>query len=302
VVTPDDPPRLYAVVGEVLYRSDNRGASWQTVRLSGVPDRARILSVALDYRHPDVMYLTTSAGIFRRQGEAAWTFVHPLIATALAVDLRNADILWAGASFTTEYNAVLLKSTDSGRTWGKADFGMEAWQRYGVSHIAIDPVDPNIMYANLRYGGRFGWPEGWVYRGGQDGHWERLSFGQTPAGDSPCKANGLAFDPDLRRLYVGCDAYYYNQGQLILMESDNAHAPDSSRVSWRTVRPLGQQKEPVVYGAVRALAVDARTPKSVYVAVTFYRANESVEQQVIMVSHDDGATWQELALPQTSGE
>ena len=299
VVTPDDPPRLYAVIGEKLYRSNDRGASWQLVDLAGI--KGLIYSVALDYRHPEVMYLTTTGGIFRRVGEAAWTFVHPLLAQALAVDFTNSDILWAGVGYTTEYNALVLKSTDGGRTWGKADYGMEVWQRYYVSHIAIDPNDPNIMYANVRYGGRFGWPSGWLYRGGPDGHWELLSLGSVP-GEGGCEANGLAFDPNLRRLYVGCDAYYYNKGQFTLLKSDNAHSGDSRQVRWEVAASFNRDGEQVAYGAVRPLAVDARTPKSVYVAVSSYGWNSVTYRQLIMVSHDDGITWQELAIPALPGQ
>jgi len=298
-VTPDEPPRLYAVIGEKLYRSDDRGASWQLVDTTGIPSLIR--SVALDYRHPEVMYVTTAWGIYRRVGEAPWTFVHPLMARALAVDFTNSDVLWAGVPYTTEYNAILLKSTDGGRTWGKADYGMEVWQRYYVSHIAIDPNDPNIMYANVRYGGRFGWPSGWVYRGGPDGHWELLSLGPREGPDA-CEANGLAFDPNLRRLYVGCDAYYYNKGQFALLKSDNAHSGDSSLVRWEAVASFDREGEQVAIGAARALAVDARTPKSVYVAVSSYGWDMVTYRQLIMVSHDDGATWAELAIPTLPGQ
>ena len=299
VVTPDEPPRLYAVIGERLYRIDDRGASWQPIDLAGV--QGRIYSVALDYRHPEVMYVTTASGIYRRVGEAAWTFVHPLVARALAVDFHNSDTLWAGVGYTTEYNAILLKSTDGGRTWGKADYGMEAWQHYYVNHIVIDPKDPNIMYANVRYGGRFGWPSGWVCRGGPDGHWELLSLGPRE-GPEACEANGLALDPNLRRLYVGCDAYYYNKGHLTLLKSDNAHSGDSSLIRWERIASFDREGEMLVYGATRALAVDARPPKSVYVAVSSYGLGSTSYRQLIMVSHDDGASWEELTIPTLPGQ
>jgi len=296
VVTPEEPPRFYAVVDDALYQSDDRGATWQAADLSGVAVGAFIWSVAVDYRNPSVMYLTTSEGIFRRVGAEAWAFVHPLQAMALAVDFVDSNVLWAGVSFTTEYNAVILKSTDGGRTWGKADLGISAWVNYAVRAIVIDPTNPNILYANVRYGGRFGWPEGWVYRGGRDGHWEPLNLPSSSGSEfseDACMPNGLAFDPNLRRLYVGCDAYYYNEDHLLLLRSDNAYAEHSEDVAWKWAASFGMM-EGYVFGGVRALAVDAREPKSLFVAVNDARLGQPAYR--IMVSHDDGATWEDLQL------
>jgi hypothetical protein len=259
--------------------------------------------VAVDYRNPSVMYLTTSAGIFRRVGDSPWTFVHPLKAWTLAVDFGNADILWAGAVWTTEYNSILLKSTDAGRTWGKADFGMQCGMYCWVSAIAIDPVDPNVMYANVRYSGRFGWPSGWVFRGGPDGHWERLEVGaasqttfEFPGQEGACMANGLALDPNLRRLYVGCDAYYYNKNQFLMLKSDNAHEPDSSQVRWEQAASLGESDPYFGIGSFAPLAVNAREPKSLYAAL-MGRQPGTNQPYRLLVSHDDGKTWENLAVP-----
>jgi hypothetical protein len=259
------------------------------------PD-TRLFSLALDYRNPSTLYATTSSGIYKTVDESSWTFVHPLQATTLAVDLVEPDVLWAGVSWTTEYGAVILKSTDGGKTWGKADSGIQAYLGYGVTHIAIDPTDPNVLYANLRYGGRFGWPNGWVYRGGRSGTWERLDLPAAPPDtqfwDGACMANGLAFDPSLRRLYVGCDAYYYNNNRLLLLASDNAHEADSRLVRWEQKAPFGTLQQPYALGGVRPLAVDARQPKSLYAIVVGYGASGTPYR--IMVSRDDATTWQDL--------
>ena len=297
VVTPEEPPRFYAVVGDALYQSEDRGATWQPSGLSGIPEDALIWSATVDYRNPSVMYLTTSEGIFRRVGSEAWTFVHPLRAMTLAVGFVDSNVLWAGVSFTTEYSAVLLKSTDGGRTWGKADFGMPAWTHHAVRAIVIDPVNPNILYANVRYGGRFGWPQGWVYRGGRDGHWEPLPMPASATDEfweGACMPNGLAFDPNLRRLYVGCDAYYYNDNHLLLLQSNNAHAEHSAEVTWEWTSSFGNL-EGFALGMVRALAVDARQPQSLFAAITDYNA-AGMPVYRVLVSHDEGTTWENLKL------
>ena len=128
--------------------------------MTGIDVQARATAVAIDYRHPATMYLMTSEGIYRREGGQAWAFVHTLKALALAVDMLDSNTLWAGVPYSTEYDAIVLKSDDRGRTWGRADDGMFSGPGAGVSAIVIDPADPNIFFANVRYAGRFGWPLG----------------------------------------------------------------------------------------------------------------------------------------------
>jgi hypothetical protein len=299
VVSPIGERKLYAAIGDRAYSSDDGGLTWALLDTTAIGNDTRIFSVALDYRNPAVMYLTTSIGIYKSVDGARWTFVHPLLATALAVDLVEPDVLWAGVSWTTEYQAVVLKSSDAGRTWGKADFGIQAYLGYGITQIAIDPADPNVLYANLRYGGRFGWPNGWIYRGGRSGTWERLELPQAPTDiqfwEGACMGNGLAFDPNLRRVYVGCDAYYYNQNHLFLLMSDNAHEADSSRVRWEQATSFGTLQQPYALGGTRPLAVDARDPRSLYVLVSG-SSSSGTQPYRILVSHDDAASWQDISM------
>ena len=292
IVSPDEPPKLYAVVaGQVLWSSD-RGASWQPVDLIGVPDTPSPQAIAMDYRHPEVFYLTTAKGIYRREGAGPWTLVNTLFAYTLAVDLVDSNTLWAGVRYTTERHAVLLKSEDRGRTWGRADQGLPVSRSSHVGSVAIDPQDPNIMYAVVRISGRFGWPRGQVYRGGRAGTWEPLPFGAATEAEGGCHANGLAFDPNLRRLYAGCDAYYYNESRLLLLSSDNAHSADSGEVVWSPAATFAGEADDFVLGSVRPLAVDARDLKSVFVAISRSGQGSAGPENQIVVSHDDGASWE----------
>ncbi len=282
--------------------SADGGATWAPLDTRGIAPGSRLFTLALDYRNPSVLYAATGSGIYRRVDGATWEFVHPLNAQALAVDFVDSNTLWAGVSWTTEYKAVVLKSTDAGRTWGKADFGIQAYMGYGVTSIVIDPVNPDILYANLRYGGRFGWPEGWLYRGGRGGTWEPIHLGPESQGqgfsEDACLAHGLAFDPTLRRLYVGCDAYYYNQSSLYMLQSDNAHEPNARNILWRKTLAQGTLTPPFALGFVTPLAVDARPPKALYAVVSGTSA-ASDRPYRFLVSHDGGATWLELPIPES---
>ena len=295
IVAPSQPPVVYAVVDARLYRSDDRGASWAAEPMGGLPAGATFSAVAIDYRHPETMYGLTDAGIYRRQGGGAWELVNTLRAKALAVDLENPGVLWAGIYRTTEMDAVIVKSEDGGRTWGKADWGVAGggW----VTDILVNPTNPNILWAVVRDGARHGWPPGDLYRGGRDGHWERLDLKQfTPALENKdsCFVAGIAYDPNANLLYTGCDLSYFNGGNLFFLRSPNADAADSSTVRWEVAARLAPQP-PEAMGMARPLAVDAREPKSLFVGTTISQWGQ-LSQYRILASHDDGATWEALPL------
>jgi hypothetical protein len=306
VVTPDDPPVYYLVVGDGLYRSIDRGATWQAEGLSGVPAVAAVTTCAIDYRHPQSMYLGTDRGLYHRDGALAlWRLVNTLRVVSLAVDLLNPDVLWAGTPWNTETRAVIVKSEDQGRTWGKADDGIAlgdggSW----VNALLIDPHNPNVIWAHVRPWTRHDWPQGLVFRGGRDGHWEHLSLGDAFDSAAPerwnrpdvCFVSGLAYDPNLNALYAGCDISYYNGDTRTyrLLRSLNADAPNSADVSWDVASELAQAPAGTLStNCVRPLAVDAREPKGLFVFLELAQAS-GVVQYRWLVSHDDGSTWQDM--------
>ena len=305
VVTPNEPPDYYLVVGDNLYRSTDRGSSWALEVLPGVPAGAGVTCVALDYRHPQTMYLATSEGLYRREGpDQPWGLVNTMRATALTVDLVNSDMLWAGIAWDTATRSVIVKSTDRGLTWSKADYGIpSAW----VGAILINPNNPNVIWAHVRPGTRYDWPKGHVFRGGRDGSWERLSLGKPfelvsdpdPFGEQnreACFVSGLAYDPNLNVLYAGCDVSWYNgpSSSYRLLRSLNADSPDSALVHWEVQANLGPAAG-LGMNSVRPLAVDAREPKSIFLFLDV-TGQAGTPRFRLLVSHDDGQTWQDMAV------
>lgn len=308
VVTPDDPPVYYLVADFALYRSADRGETWSIESLEGVPVGARVNTFAVDYRHAQTVYLATNQGLYWREAqELPWQRVNTLEVTALAVDLVNSDVLWAGIGWDTAMQSVIVRSDDRGRTWSKADYGVEVGYRTAwVSTILVNPNNPNVIWAHVRPGIRHGWPRGYVYRGGRAGTWERLPLGDydfvggpEPFGDvneDVCFVSGLAYDPNLNALYAGCDISYFNgeNSEYRLLRSLNADAPDSAEVRWEVRAEFGQAP---VYSAnsVRPLAVDARLPGALFVFLNLASV-EAPPRFALLVSHDDGAMWQEMPL------
>ncbi len=314
VVTPDEPPVYYLVADFALYRSTDRGSTWVTEELAGVPGGSQVTSIAVDYRQPQTIYLATSMGLYRRERpDEPWGLVNTIRATSLAVDLVNPDILWAGTGWDTAMRSVIVKSDDRGRTWSKADHGIEVgYQTAWVGAILINPNDPNVIWAHVRPGTRHSWPRGYVYRGGRAGTWERLPLGDfdfvggpDPFGglnEDVCFVSGLAYDPNLNALYAGCDISYFNSQNrdYRLLQSLNPEAPNSAEVRWKVQADFGQAP---VYSvnSVRPLAVDARVPRSLFVFLNL-TAESGPPRFGLLVSHDDAASWQEMPLTGLPGD
>lgn len=299
VVTPNEPPLYYLVHDWRLYRSADRGHTWSAASLTGLPEDVHLRQVTVDYRHPETMYAVAHEGIYRRQGEGAWELVNTLYAVTLAVDLQNPDVLWAGVFWTSDMDAVIVKSEDGGRTWGKADYGIELGGV--VEQILVDPENSNVLWALVspRYSGS---PLR-LYRGGPEGHWEPLDLGafRPGGGGDSCYPYGIAYDPNAGLLYLGC-APSRPTGKAMLLRSANADAADSSTIRWEAVTSsLPEAAREVSY--TRPLAVDAREPRSLLALASFW-AVITCPRHALVVSHDGGATWEALpldGLPRTPG-
>ena len=291
VVTPDEPPLYYLVHNWRLYRSADRGGTWSAASLTGLPVDAHLLQVTVDYRHPETMYAVAHEGIYRRQGEGAWELVNTLYARTLAVDLQNSSVLWAGVFWKSDTDAVIVKSEDGGRTWGKADYGIELGGV--VEQILVDPKNPNVLWALV--GPRYSGQAPRLYRGGRDGHWEPLDLGafQPGGGGDSCYPWGIAYDPNAGLLYVGC-APSRPADKAMLLRSPNADAADSRTVRWEAVTSsLPEAAQQVGY--TRPLAVDAREPRSLLALASFWEVI-TCPRYSLLVSHDDSATWETLPL------
>jgi len=295
VITPDEHPLFYAIIDRALRRSADRGETWTPLPLpaesNGRP--AYPFAFTIDYRHPQVQYLATTAGIFRREGEGDWELRNSIKAVSLAVDFVDSRVLWAGVYWDTANNAVVMRSDDEGKSWAKADIGISAGPRSSVDTILVDPNDPQTLYAVERDSGRFGWPSGRLYRGTRQGQWQLLSLGAFerayPQRPQSCSPNGLAFDPVGDALYVGCDAYYYNGGHAWLLRTRQPRSLDPQTIPWEVVHefaPTGGYW----FGYARPLAVDARAPWSLYVLTVGYV--KSTPRRRLWVSHDQGRSWQ----------
>ncbi len=187
--------------------------------------------------------------------------------TALAIDPQRPTTLYAGTS-----DRGVFKTTDGGATWGATGLA-----NVHVAALAIDPQTPSIIYASTEGGGVLKSSDG-----GQS--WlaiNTINTGFTGAAD-------LVIDPQTPTilysfipntipnpnagLFKSTDGGA-NWSATSLMACDDAPAPD-----------------PLYSSSVGPLAIDSRTPTTLYAAV-YCQTPEGQDWGEVRKSTDGGANW-----------
>jgi len=204
-IDPAYPQIVFAATAGGLFKTTNGGTIWDTTTLMTPVVR----SLAIDPQNTDIVY----AGMFGHasickstDGGATWDSVSiasddtTVICIALAPS--NSNIIYAG-TVGNDAGVYVYKSTDAGQTWQKKSNGLPQlhdpdsmrWHRpKGVNTLAIDPINPNFVYAGIAL-------EGGIYKTTDGGdNWVAMNNGY----------NGYPFtdivviDPgDRKTLYTG---------------------------------------------------------------------------------------------------
>jgi photosystem II stability/assembly factor-like uncharacterized protein len=202
-VSPSQPSVLYAGSPNTVYRSGDGGETWHQTDIYF--DYDRIEALAVDPNDPDRVYLAAEVnGVhITEDGGDTWRWVvgSPW-ATSIVVDPTDPATLYAGAvCFECDLfpkNGV-FKSTDRGETWTQMNVGLP--EEASVSSVAVDPSDPQIVYAGGNDPGghtdRFG-----VYRSTDGGSsWSPFNEGLRVLG-----VYALAVTPSGSVVHAGTDA------------------------------------------------------------------------------------------------
>ncbi|HID92874.1 MAG TPA: hypothetical protein EYP60_02145, partial [bacterium (Candidatus Stahlbacteria)] len=121
-----------------IYKSMDGGQSWSQLAF----DDMVIGAIAIDPTSPEIIYAGVygdqdTSGIYKSvDGGQTWQKKYAdTWASAIVIDPANTNIVYADG-------CGLIKSTDGGETWAGCGVGAgEIWT------IAVDPLDPNIVYA-----------------------------------------------------------------------------------------------------------------------------------------------------------
>ena len=158
-------PRIFyaATATGGLWKTVNNGISFTSV-FDDQPDFA-IGAVALAQTRPDVVYVGTGEsnnsrstydgnGVYKSV-DAGKTWTKAGLPNAgrigrIVVHPKNPDVVFVAASgrlFTENPDRGLYRSTDGGRTWTKTLDHKVDGREIGAIDIAMDPSNPNVLYA-----------------------------------------------------------------------------------------------------------------------------------------------------------
>ncbi|HEY3026241.1 MAG TPA: hypothetical protein VGJ55_08845, partial [Pyrinomonadaceae bacterium] len=199
VIDPSNANIVYALIddyvdswllkrtGGSVFKSTNGGASWSAAQngLAGV----YVNTLVIDPGDHSILYAASMNGLFKSTDAGAnWKTVPGGVADIFDLEIAasNPEIMYA-AAYGGDYDTLVLKSEDGGASWDRFDIGLPPDP---VSSLALDPNDPNIIYAAL---------PGCVYKS-TDGaaSWEQAGL------TSPQWVSVLLIDPDdTNTLYAG---------------------------------------------------------------------------------------------------
>jgi photosystem II stability/assembly factor-like uncharacterized protein len=232
------------------------------------------------------------------------------IVRALLADMRRPDVVFAGTDMG------LYESHDCGAHWRLLDTPMKGSM---VWSMAIDPVDPDVMFAGTGTPSKPG-----IYRTTDAGKtWEQLVVDIAP--DCPNvgipRPTGIAIDPtDHRQVWVGLevdgvrhsadggDTWTKVNGQIPNQDVHNvlvvAGPPKTvftvvNDEVWRstddgTTWQAARAREVFPWHYPRGIAVKPNDPRTVFVTL-----GDTTPGRIgtVMRSRDAGVTWQSLELP-----
>ncbi len=260
-IDPKFPATLYAgTAGNGVFKTTDGATRWKMLNMGQAVNGVR--SLAIDPSTPNVVYAGTSKGVLKttNSGKIWGETGLKLLPQVIIVNPRNPDVLYAGTWSYFDDNDNLIgggvhKTTDGGASWTRTGCLPE---EIHVNALAIDPVNPDIVYAGTLS----------IFNGGR---WVNL-FKTTDGGKCWCPivvgsgghSWALAIDPvDTRTLYAGTEygVFKSTDGGTTWTEANNGLRPAANL-------PLSSAPPGLMPGInVRTLTIDPTNPMILYVSV-----------------------------------
>ena len=247
----NEPRTLYVgAAGGGVWKTTNAGASFRSVFDKYCQS---IGSLAIDQQNPKTVYVGTGESNMRNtvsigdgfyktvDGGDNWTKTGGLDSTEhiskIIVDPKNSNIIYVAAPgplWSDSKNRGLYKSTDAGKTFEKILYIND---KTGVADIAVDPVNPNTVYATTwefrrtPYSFNSGGKSSGIYKSTDGGKtWKELTnglpakpFGRTALALAPSEPNNLVaiVEAEKTGLYLSTDGgeSWKKQGTTMNVES-----------------------------------------------------------------------------------
>ena len=288
-----------------IWKTTNGGQNWSNIsdfRVKGnAPEIASVGAIAVAPSDQNVIWvgtgesglredLTYGTGVYRStDGGDSWTHLgldDTQQIGAIRVHPTNPDIAYVAAighAFGPNKTRGVYKTTDGGKNWTQSLFVNDST---GAIDIALDPVNPRVLYAAMWHMRRFPW--GMHSGGGHSGLWKSTDAGETwtDISTNPGLPNtalgriGVAVSPaNPRRVYATVeapDSVGEPRGGIFRSDDAGAH--------WQ--RTDGNQKWQVRAWYYSTMTADPLDENTVYVNnLGTWRSN------------DGGHTWSRLPVP-----
>ena len=215
--------------GGGVWKTDDAGRTWRSV-FDGVGS-ASVGAIAVSPSNANVVYagmgqvttrydIAAGDGVYRSD-DAGRTWRHLGLAMsrhvgAIRIHPQDPDTAWVaalGSAFGPGAERGVYRTTDGGRTWQRSLFVSE---NSGAVDIAVDPSDPNTVFASVwqvRYRPWLNYftpdtgPESGVYKSTDGGvTWRRIEGGGWPAGELGRIGLAASHRPQGTRLWALVDA------------------------------------------------------------------------------------------------
>ena len=299
---PSQPGIIYAAAAQGgVWKSTDDGVTWTGI-FENYPT-ASIGDLAIAPSDPKIVWVGTGeANIFRssmagigifKSVDAGQRFTYMGLAdtqhiSRILVHPTNPDIVYvasAGHEYTFSPDRGVYKTTDGGKTWQKVFYKNE---RTGVIDLAMDPSDPNILYAGTAQRLRYRWNdpiesiESGLYKTTDGGKtWTALTNGLPDFSKGECERIGISVgkaNPNVVYVVVN------QQPKEAAKQGAYLYRSDDKGGSFKLVEGNEKIRSTFAYGWVFGqVRVDPSNPDVVYVmGLNYFR------------SKDAGATWESL--------
>jgi photosystem II stability/assembly factor-like uncharacterized protein len=293
VGVPSQPNVFYIGVNNGgVWKTNDFGRTWSPI--FDAEPTGSIGDVVVSPSNPNVLYVGSGEGIQRpdlsvgdgiyKSTDAGKTWTNVGLKDGqqiggLALDPNNENRLFVavlGHPYGPNKERGVYRTTDGGKTW---EHVLYIDENTGASQVAIDPKNPNVVYADLWAGRQGPWengewdgPESGLFKSADGGAtWKKLTNG-LPTPKQGLGRIGFCIAPsDPNRLYATVDA-----GDL-----GGIYRSDDAGESWRKMNPDGRY-----WGRGSDFAEVKTDPKNEDIV---YTANV-----VVWRSMDGGKTWKDF--------
>ncbi len=136
-----------------IMRSEDEGGSWQETYVTSA-QKDFVKKVKIDSYDPKVVYFGTNAGGLFRSSDSgkSWSLLRWFSGSVdnIVINPKDTRIIYVSSS-----TDGLFKSPDKGTNWQSLNDGLKSFEipsKNKISALAIDPVNPNIIYLGSTVG------------------------------------------------------------------------------------------------------------------------------------------------------